>query len=249
MFARQWQPLGSLETKQLASEVDRGSLELAAQRLSLALEDFKPDREVEGGHIKELHKLRDDLRSPAADLSRKVRDIGAGAAGTQDSQDARGISSPSRRPWCRGLADRNPVEAVNEVVNRAFVSCGASAFYILDTYSVQETAETVARMAFTNLSNECHGIFPRDNAGPIFSPIPLIAEKTGCSGKAVCDAIGLGEVGPRCGNFLDSLRKDAMTEPGPLVADLLHRSAPLWLPDINQLPPNSSVMLAVFVTS
>lgn len=48
MFARQWQPLGSLEAKQLASEVNRGSLELAAQRLSLILEDFKPDREVEG---------------------------------------------------------------------------------------------------------------------------------------------------------------------------------------------------------
>lgn len=158
---------------------------------------------------------------------------------------------------------------------------------------VQETAETVARMAFTNLSSEYHGIFPRDNAGPIFFPIPLIAEKTGCSyvsylpyhqcavahvecrGEAVCRAIGLGEVGSRCGGFLDGLRKDVMAVPGPLMSDLLrHHSTPLWLPSkflrfvhetllirwsrltlpkglapsstayINQLPPNSFVMLA-----
>lgn len=208
MFARQWQAPGSLEAKQLASEVNRGSLELAAQRLSLCLEDFKPNREVEGfltthesilsslgelsnnvgearGRIKELHKLRDDLRSLVADLSRKVRGVGAGAAGTQVSQDARGSGSGSvgdvrpepcdaegvdanvktrRLLWynwyfvaclisfAETLVPRSygpkwrltrAVEVVNELVNRAFVSCGASAFYILDTYSGMELLEPI----------------------------------------------------------------------------------------------------------
>lgn len=158
---------------------------------------------------------------------------------------------------------------------------------------VQETAGTVARKAFINFSNEYHGTFPPDNAGPIFFPIPLIAEKTGyscvsylpyhqcavahveCRGEADRRAIGIGEVGSRCGGFLDGLRKDIMAVPTPLMADFLcHQSTPLWLPDtflrfvhetllirwpqltlpkdlapssaayINQLPPNSFVMLA-----
>lgn len=67
MFARQWHPLGSLEAKQLASEVNRRSLELAAQSLSLALEGFKPDREV-GGFL----TRHESLLSSLGELSNNV---------------------------------------------------------------------------------------------------------------------------------------------------------------------------------